>query len=253
MELYYSIILFIFGSVLGSFYNVVGYRVTKKESLLFPSSHCTSCNHKLGVLDLVPIFSYIFLRGKCRYCKEKISLFYPIIEFLTAIGFMFSYITYGFSLKMLLSIVFISMLVIVIVSDYLTMTIPDIILIVFSILILIVKILLVKEKIWISILEAIGSFIFMFLLKLLGDKLFKRESLGGGDIKLLGVFGLTIGFPLSIVSLFLSAFIALPYALITLKNNKSHEIPFGPFLSIAAGIIILLGIDFNSIINLITL
>ena len=78
MELYYTIVSFFFGIVLGSFYNVVGYRLPRGESLIYPSSHCTNCNHKLGILDLFPIFSYLFLGGKCRYCKEKISLFYQL-------------------------------------------------------------------------------------------------------------------------------------------------------------------------------
>lgn len=254
--MYFSILLlfFVLGTIFGSFYNVVGYRVPKGESLLYPSSHCTKCNHKLSPLELIPILSFLFLGGKCKNCKDKISWFYPIFEFSSGILFMLSYIVFGFSLECLLSIVFISMLLIIIISDYQTMIIPDSILIVFSILILIIKYFIVGlSGVEISILHGLGSFIFMLLLKLFGDFLFKKESMGGGDIKLLGVFGIMFGFPMSIVSVFLAAIIGLPISLILLKKNSNHEIPFGPFLAISAILIVLLKLDINTIINLLTI
>lgn len=254
--MYFSILLlfFVMGTIFGSFYNVVGYRVPKGESLLYPSSHCTKCNHKLTPLELIPILSFLFLGGKCKNCKDKISWFYPIFEFSSGILFMLSYVVYGFSLECLLSIVFISMLLIIIISDYQTMTIPDSILIVFSALIIIIKYFIVDiNGVGISILHGIGSFTFMFLLKLFGDFLFKRESMGGGDIKLLGVFGLMFGFPMSIVSVFIAAIIGLPISLVILKKNSNHEIPFGPFLAISAILIVLLKLDINTLINLLTI
>ena len=93
----------------------------------------------------------------------------------------------------------------------------------------------------------------MLLLKLFGDFLFNKESMGGGDIKLLAVFGLMFGFPMSMVSVFMSAIIGLPISLIILKKNSSHEIPFGPFLAIAAILIVLLKLDINTILNLLTI
>ena len=254
MYIYLLILFFIVGTIFGSFYNVVGYRVPKGESLLYPSSHCTKCNHKLAPLELIPIFSFLFLGGKCHKCKEKISCFYPIFEFLSGIAFMLSYMVFGISIDCLLSIVFISMLLIIIVSDYQTMIIPDEILIVFSILILVIKYAIGGfSLVGTSILNGLGSFVFMFVLKLFGDFIFKKESMGGGDIKLLGVYGLVLGFPMSMVSVFLSAFIGLPVSLILLKKNKSHEIPFGPFLAVSAIIIWFTRLDFNTLINLITL
>lgn len=248
------LLFFVMGTIFGSFYNVVGYRVPKKESLLYPPSHCTKCNHKLGTFELIPILSFLLLGGKCKKCKDKISWFYPIFEFSSGILFALSYASYGFSLECLLSIVFISMLLIIIISDYQTMTIPDEVLIVFSIMIIIIKYFIVGiTGVGISILEGLGAFLFMFVLKLFGDFLFKKESMGGGDIKLLAVFGLTLGFPMAIVSVFLSAIIGLPISLVIVKRNSSHEIPYGPFLATAAIIIILLKLDFNTIITLLTL
>lgn len=254
--MYFSILLlfFVLGTIFGSFYNVVGYRLPKGESLLYPSSHCTKCNHKLGPLELIPILSFLFLGRKCKNCGEKISWFYAIFEFLTGVLFALSYIVFGFSLECLLSIVFISMLIIVIISDYQTMIIPDEVLIFFSALIIIIKFFIVGlNGVGIALLEGIGAFGIMLLIKLFGDFLFKKESMGGGDIKLLGVFGLTIGFPMSIVSIFIASFIGLPISLILLKKNSSHEIPFGPFLAVAAIIIILTNLNLDTILNFLTI
>ena len=251
--MYYSLILlfFIFGTIFGSFYNVVGYRIPKGESILYPASHCPKCNHKLKPLELIPILSYIFLRGKCSKCKEKISCFYPIFEFLTGVMFALSYIVFGLSLECALSISFISMLMIIIISDYQTMIIPDSVLIIFGIIIIVLKYFIVGyPSILYSLLDGAIAFTFMLLLKLFGDFLFKRESMGGGDIKLLGIFGIMYGWFLSIFTVFLAALIGLPISLILLKKNKSHEIPFGPFLAIAAILIVLLKLDMNSITDL---
>ena len=101
-----------------------------------------------------------------------------------------------------------------------------------------------------SLVNAIISFIIMLLIKIFGDFIFKKESMGGGDIKLMAIFGLIIGWKLSIITIFLSAFIALPVSVFILKTNKNHEIPYGPFLSIAALIIYFSHIDINTILTL---
>ena len=254
MDYLYATYFFIIGTIFGSFYNVVGYRVPKGESLLYPSSHCTKCNHKLKAFELVPILSFIFLKGRCYKCKTKISAFYPIFEFLTGVSFAISYVIFGYSLECIYSITFLSMLIIIIISDYQTMIIPDEVLIFFSMLLIFIKYFIGgMGAVGISFVSAICSFVFMLLIKLLGDFLFKKESMGGGDIKLLAVFGFVLGFPLSIVSVFLSAFIALPISLIILKIKKNHEIPFGPFLAISAIIIFLLQIDLSFIIKILTI
>lgn len=254
MNLIIIISLFIIGTIFGSFYNVVGYRVPKGQSLLYPSSHCTKCNHNLKPFELIPVFSFIFLKGKCYKCKTKISWFYPIFEFITGIAFCLSYIIFGWSIECIYSVVFLSMLIIIIISDYQTMIIPDSILIFFSLVLIFIKYFMVGiNGVGISLIHAISAFVFMLLIKLLGDFLFKKESMGGGDIKLLAVFGFVLNFPLAIIVVFLSAFLALPISLIILKIKNNHEIPFGPFLSISAIIIFLSQIDFNSIINFITI
>ena len=250
MNLLFIIIFFIIGTIFGSFYNVVGYRIPKGESILYPSSHCTKCNHELKFYELIPILSFIFLGAKCKKCKTKISFFYPIFELLTGIGFVMSYLVFGLSLECIYSLVFVSMLIIIIISDYQTMIIPDEILIFFSLLLMFIKFFMVGiEGVGVSTLHAFASFIFMLLIKILGDFIFKKESMGGGDIKLMAVFGLVLGFSLSVISIFLAAIIGLPVSLIILKAKKGHEIPFGPFLSIAALIIFFAQININDIVN----
>lgn len=262
MTIYYSIMFFILGTIMGSFYNVVGYRVPKKESLLFPSSHCPNCNHKLGPLELIPIFSYIFLGGKCKECKKKISMFYPLFEFFSGLLFMLSYLVFGFSLDCLFAITFASLILIIIISDLIYMIIDDITLIVFAVLLLI-EIYFINgfNGVGTALLNGLLSFGIMFLIKLLGDFIFKKESMGGGDIKLMFTFGIVLGYQMSIVSIFLASFIALPIAVyfsLKYKDKKyieddeipEHSIPFGPFLAVAAIIILLTRIDISFLVNL---
>ena len=251
MEVFNVIFMFIIGTIFGSFYNVVGYRLPKGESIILPSSHCPNCQKKLSVVELIPILSYIILKGKCKNCKQKISPFYTVFETLTGVLFALSYIVFGFTINIIIPLTFISMLIIIMVSDYIYMIINDSILIIFTI-ILIIEILLIYGPVVLlkHIVAAFLAFITMFLLKKLGDFLFKKESMGGGDIKLLGIFGLVIGYPMSLLSIFLGAIIALPIAFINLKSNPDHIIPFGPFLALSAIIIVLANINCSSIINI---
>lgn len=254
MEVYFTILFFIFGTIMGSFYNVVGYRLPRGESIAFPPSHCTKCNHRLSALELIPIFSFLFQKGKCKNCKAKISWFYTIFEFITGLMFAISYLVFGLSMDLVIAITFISMLLIVIISDYQTMIIPDELLI-FTGILLIIEIF-IKSGLNItlnSLLNGIIMFFIMFIIKLIGDFMFKKESMGGGDIKLMFIYGLVLGWPTSCVSICLASFIGLPISLVLLKKNDNHEIPFGPFLAIAAIILMLCKIDINIIINLLTI
>lgn len=244
MEVYYGIIIFIFGIVLGSFYTVVGERMPDGKSILFPPSNCPKCGHLLKFYELIPIFSYIFLKGRCIKCKNKIPLLSTIIEFMTGILFFLAYLKFGISIKFFIALIFISMLMIVIVSDIRYMVIIDEVLIIGNILIFILLLfdLGIKGSL-LSLFYGIISFSVMLLIKILGDIIFKKESMGGGDIKLMFTFGLVMGIVSSIASIFVASFIGLPISLLMVKNNSSHEIPFGPYLSIAALILFFSGIN----------
>lgn len=241
MEIYYIIVFFIFGTILGSFYNVVGYRLPKGESIIFPSSHCTNCGHKLKPHELVPIFSFLFLKGKCSKCKQKISWFYTIFEILTGLLFVLCYLVFKDNIiDLVIALTFVSMIVIIFVSDFHYLIIPDAVLLISSIILLIE--LVIKNgfsNIYLPLLNGILSFISMYVIKLLGDFIFKKESMGGGDIKLLFVMGLVLGFPQALFSIFVGSLVGLPIAFIILLKKKDHVIPFGPLLGIGAIIVLL--------------
>lgn len=251
MTIFYICFFFILGTILGSFYNVVGWRLPKKESIITPPSHCSVCNAHLGVLELIPIISFIIQKGKCKHCGAKIGWYNLVFELLSGILFALSYISFGLSPQLLISTTFISMLLIIMVSDFNYMIIPDEVLLFFGILLSVeIGIFNGFQDLLLKLLQAIMAFITMYGLKILGDHMFKKESMGGGDIKLLFIFGLVLGYPIAIFTIFVASLIGLPISLISLSNNSKHIIPFGPYLSIGAILLLLLKIDFNNIINI---
>ena len=131
MTIVYAVLFLLYGLVFGSFFNVVGLRVPKGESIVRPPSHCTVCDRNLTIKDLVPVFSFVFLKGKCRGCGTKIHWVYPVMELATGLLFAFAYLQLGFSLELIVALLFISLLVIITVSDLAYMLIPDKILLFF--------------------------------------------------------------------------------------------------------------------------
>ena len=250
---YYLIVFFILGTILSSFYNVVGFRLPRGESIVFPPSHCPKCNHKLSPIELIPIFSFLIQKGKCKNCHEKISWFYPLFELFGGILFSLAYLSFGFTLELLLALTFISLTLIIMVSDYNYLIINDSVLIVFSIL-LAIQIFFIRgfNELIIALLSGVICFVIMFLIKKLGDFLFKKESMGGGDIKLMFIFGLVFKVPAGLANIFIGALIGLPISLLILYRNKSHVVPFGPFLCLASLILLLLQIDSNTILLFLT-
>lgn len=244
-------IVFIFGIVLGSFFNVLGYRLPKKESVVFPSSHCPNCNHKLKFLDLFPILSYVFLKGRCRYCKKKISIIYPLVELFTGILFVISYYVFGLSIEFLIAVVFSSISIITIVSDVRYMIIEDIVLIVGEILILILSFVAKGFTVTATMfINGILSFLLFYIIKLAADYSFKREAMGGGDVKLMFIIGTVTSLPMSFITLCVSSFVAFPYAVYIYFSKKENILPLGPFLCLAGLLIFFLGISFDDIMNL---
>jgi leader peptidase (prepilin peptidase)/N-methyltransferase len=234
---------------MGSFYNVVGYRLPNGMSLVKPASHCPNCNHKLGPMELIPIVSYIIQLGKCKNCHQKIAIFYPIFEFLTGILFAISYLVFGFSNELLVALTFSSTLLIVILTDIKYMIICDELLIFSGIMLTILR-LLMNYDITTLLLDISLPFVFLLIVKLFGDFVFKQESLGGGDIKLMTIIGIALGWQTTIISVALAAFLALPISLLILIFKKTNIIAFGPFLSIAALIMYYMTINYMTIYNI---
>ena len=252
MEKLYLIIFFIFGSIMGSFYHVIATRLSNGLSIVKPASHCEKCKHELKWYELIPIISYLIQGGKCKNCKTKLPISYLLMELCTGILFAVCYHVFDTPLEIAISIIFISSLVIIIISDIEYMIILDEVLIfaITSIIVLdVIEFGLYETSI--KVLCGVGAFITMLLIKKLGDLMFKQESLGGGDIKLMFLIGLVIGYEMSICNIFFATFIAFPIALFLLISKKDNVIPFGPFLSMSAIILYIWGLTFTDIINFI--
>lgn len=250
----YLIIFFIIGTVLGSFYHVVGYRLPKGESLIEPvNSYCPNCGKKLSWYELIPIFSYLFQFGRCRGCHKHISIFYPFIEILTGLLFAVSFYSFGFSYELIIALVLSSLFCIVIVSDLTYMIIPDEVTFTCAVIIIIVNFLnLGFVNGLIQLGYGILTFLVMYLILLLGNFIFKKESLGGADVKLMLLSGLVLHPVLGIFVIFISSCIALPASILVYFTNREHMIPFGPFIVASILFLFLLKIDLGTFISLFT-
>lgn len=231
------IIIFIFGIVIGSFLNVCIYRIPKKEDIVKINSHCMSCNYKLKWYDLVPIFSYICLGGRCRKCKTKISIQYPIIEGLNGILYVLVVFVNGFTIESLLYCLMFSALITLSVIDFRTYEIP------FGINLFILALGLIKLATdYRNFLDYLIGFIsvsgFLYLLFLLT----KGRGIGGGDIKLMAVSGLMLGWKCNILALAIGCIVGSIIHIIRMKVSKQdHVLALGPYLSVGIMIAALWG------------
>lgn len=220
-------ISFLLGLLLGSFYNVVGLRVPKGESIVAPRSHCPSCKRTLTAFELIPVVSYVLQKGKCRACSARISFVYPFVELSTAILFTLAPLFVGWSAEIVVSWTLISLFVIIFVSDVHYMVIPNRILLFFAPLLLIERITLAPlTPWWDSLLGSIVGFMMLFLIALVS-----KGGMGGGDIKLFAVIGLALGVKLTVLAFFLSTFVGTMFGLIGMaigRVKRGEPMPFGP-------------------------
>ena len=246
------VVFFIFGAVLGSFYQVIGERLPKGESITSPKySYCPNCKKRLKWYELIPIFSYIIQFGKCRNCKKEISLMYPFIELLTGALFAVSYYSFGFSYDLIISLTLASFFTIVIVSDLTYMIIPDEVTLVSSLIILVTTFLkLGLGNGLVQLGSGLLAFGVMYLIMVIGNIIFQKETLGGADIKLMFIAGLVLHPYLAIFVIFIASCIALPVSLIIYVTNKEHMIPFGPFLVASIIFIFFLKVDVDMFMQL---
>lgn len=260
------IIFFIIGVICGYFFNNIGYRLSIKESL-FEESKCDKCNHPLSFKEKIPIVSFIIQKGRCNYCHQKISMIYLIFEILTGLLFALTYVNFvdfnNSGIKIALSLVFISALLIIMIGDIRYMLIPNNLLIVFGVLVVALKLYLgYKNEEILSFLDAgyellfmlIDAgimFIIMLIIKKIGDLIFKKESLGGGDIKMMAFVALIMGYKMSIIVIFIASFIALPFSIYNAYKKNEVMLPFGPYLAVATMILYLCNINFDTILEII--
>lgn len=253
MKIYYGIIFFLIGTILASFYGVVATRFPEGKSIIKPRSHCDNCETTLKWYDLIPIFSFLIHKGKCRYCKKKLPIYEPIVELITGLLFMTSFFYFGFGYSFYMSLILISLLILIFISDFKYMIILDSPLVISSILIFFLKWFYFDIKIALfSLLYGLILFLFMLFIGFLGKVIFKRDALGGGDVKLSFIIGMAVGIPHGFVVLVLSTFLALPYATFSLLTHSSREVPYGPFLISSLCLVFLYFDKFSYIVNLLT-
>lgn len=225
--------IFLLGLVIGSFLNVCIYRLPNNLSVVYPASHCTACNHNLSFLDLIPLFSYIFLGGKCRYCKAKFSIRYPLLELFTGLAFAAIYINTSDIYITLKFCILACYLIVVAMIDLDTMEIYDSVNI--TGVILAIPFLFRGDVIDNFVKYGLGGLIGVGII--FAIIVFTKGAMGSGDMFFLGVIGLYLGYPTVIMVFILSTVLASAVAitLIILKiKNKKDYIPFGPFIGAAA-------------------
>ena len=225
----------IFGLCIGSFLNVCIYRIPASKSISHPRSSCTSCNELIPFYDNIPVLSYLLLRGKCRFCREPISLRYPVIELLTGLFALITFLKYGLSLEALVYFVFIAALLVITFIDIDHQIIPDIISLP-GIPIFFLASFGLSQINWldslIGILVGGGS---LFTVAWIYNLITQKEGMGGGDIKLLAMIGGVIGWKGVLFTIFVASAVGtLAGMLVMLKSRKGMrlKIPFGPFLAI---------------------
>jgi len=235
---------YIFGSCIGSFLNVCILRIPRDISIAFPPSACTNCNEPIKWYDNIPVFSYIFLLGRCRNCKTKISIQHPLVELFT--GFMAFYTVWSFSLslKALFIFIFICILIVISIIDLHHQIIPDIISLPGIPVFFIFALILNEIELFDLILGIIVGGGILYLIAFLYFFLTKKEGMGGGDIKLLAMIGSFIGYKGVFFTIFVSSVLGtiIGILLILLKGrDMKYAVPFGPFLSLGALIYIYFG------------
>lgn len=235
-----GIIIFLFGIVIGSFLNVCIYRIPAGESLSKKRSHCMSCGYQLRWFDLIPLFSYLFLGGKCRKCKAHISAQYPIIESLNGALYVLIFIINGWSIDSVIYCLLTSALIVLSVIDFRTYEIPIGVNLFILALGLIHLIFHLGDWVTYGIgLVAVSGFLWIIY------QVSQGTAIGGGDVKLMGAAGLLLGWQTAIVAFLLGCIVASVIHLIRMKvSNAEHKLAMGPYLSVGIFMAALWGSQF---------
>lgn len=240
-ELIIALFVFIFGILIGSFLNVVIYRIPKGESIVFPASKCQSCQTPLKWYHNVPIFSWLFLKGKCGFCAEKISMQYPLIELAT--GIIAVSLFYKLGLVWYFPIVFavFTLLLALVMIDFKYMEIPD------NLNLLALALAVITPTFLDSIQDALLAVGGMTLLRYYLSFFINKEAMGEGDIIVAGTMGALLGFPAFLYALFIAAIVAMLPSLLA----KDTQVPFVPFLIIGTFIAYMFDTQVQAIVDFI--
>lgn len=251
MMLSYMLLFFGVGVILGSLFNKIGKHLPNEERIL-TKEKCPHCGYQYEWYERVPLLSYFLCFGRCPMCNCKLNRLELFNELATGLLFTFAYYVFGISYDLLIAWTIISIFMIVIVSDFTYYIISDEVLIVINCILMLIYFL--KDGLNGMLLHvASGLFLFlvMYSVMIIGNVLLKKESLGGGDIKMMFTFGLILGPIIGLVSIFVSSCIALPVSLIIMYTKKESIIPFGPFLLMSLLLLYFTIFDTSTIINLI--
>jgi leader peptidase (prepilin peptidase)/N-methyltransferase len=236
--------LFVVGSILGSFFNVVIYRVPRGESIVRPPSACPACGTRLRARDNIPVFGYLLLRGKCRYCAAPISPRYPVVEVLSGVLPVLLVMRFGLSVPSLVYWLLSCVLLVLSFIDLDLRIIPDRVTLPGIVVGIIVAPLVGLVGFWGSLLGVVVGGGTLYLIGVLGELFLKKESMGGGDVKLAAMLGAFMGWKLVLISLFAAFFIGAVVGVIVMARkpkNWDSSLPFGPFIAIGAVLALLWG------------
>ena len=244
-----EIVVAIFGLCIGSFINVCIYRIPQKKSIVSPGSRCPDCETPIRFYDNIPVISYLWLKGKCRYCGVRISARYPMVEILSgAFAFLIS-LKFGISIEGLIWYAFTSVLLLITYIDHDHQIIPDVITLP-GIPIAFLASLFLPQISWLeSVLGILIGGGILYLIAVLYTLLTKKEGMGGGDIKLLALIGAAIGWKGVLFTIFLASLVGAVSGILVMiqqKGNFKLAVPFGPFLSIGAISYIFFGMELIS-------
>ena len=221
------IAFYIFGTLIGSFLNVCIYRIPRGEDIVVTRSHCMSCGYQLKWYDLIPILSFVVLRGKCRKCNTQLSIQYPIIELINGVFYVLIYVTVGHSIRTILFCFLASALIVLSLIDWRTFEIPPGISIFIGILGIIQ--IMIDHKHWVDYIAGFFS-VSVFLLVLF--MLTRGQAMGFGDVKLMAATGLLLGWKLNILAFVIGCIVGSVIHLLRMKlQGESHQLAFGPYLA----------------------
>jgi leader peptidase (prepilin peptidase)/N-methyltransferase len=244
------IFAFLFGASIGSFLNVVIFRMPQGISIIKPNSFCPRCKKPIPWFENIPILSYIILRGRCSRCRKRISIQYPLVEAFTAACFLWLYLRFQISWEFLFYLLMFTSLIIISGIDLSHQVIPDIISIPGMLLGVVFNAITGDLKA--SIIGLIFGGGLILLIRVLGGKAYKKEVMGMGDVFLTAMIGAFVGFPAIIIAIFIAALTGAIFGLaflVSTRRNRESPIPFGPFLSIGGMAIILLHELISSLLN----
>ena len=230
-----EVFTFIFGLCIGSFLNVCIYRLPASKSISHPRSSCTNCGELIRFYDNIPVLSYLLLRGRCRFCREPISLRYPIIELLAGLFALVTFFKYGLTLEALIYYVYIAALLVITFIDIDHQIIPDVISLPGIPIFFLASFGLSQINYLDSLIGILAGGGSLFLVAWTYSLITKKEGMGGGDIKLLAMIGAVIGWKGVLFTIFVASAVGtLSGLLVMLKSRKGMKlaIPFGPFLAI---------------------